>query len=468
MRSFAYSVLLLSLLVNNAVFAAEPSKSEAGKHEASSAPAKSDKPKDAAAEQKSEYEPDSLSQLNHEAVTAHREHKDDVAAHLMEKVVSGLEQEKVSDLSLAEALTNLGIIEKSAGKTKESDDAFARAKTIREKYHMPELETHLVDILPNVNFRKKGTEMTKETVEIMDGHDPEFPPDKLTDKSADAYSKLMASAHQHKRSGDVKNEFQDLRKALAIAHTMPKPNEKVLGAMNMLADTYRQIGRTYSAKMLFTECLAICDKLGKKDSAEYATLLDHTGQTLAALRQYDAAEKMMNQSIEIYKKALGPENPDIAITMCSLGELYIQQKQGEKGEKLLHDAIAMMKKSSLAADDMRIIMAEDYLSTYYAHHGKLKEAEDLQKELLAKMEKKFGKASPDLVLATNNLAQTLYREQKFSEADPLLKHCIELNQELYGPKHRRTLHAMGTYASFLEKTGHKDEADKILKQITAP
>lgn len=467
MRSFAYAVLLLSLIANHAVLAAEPSKAETGKTDSAAAPAaKSEKAKEASLEQKSEFEPDSLSQLNHEAAAAHREHKDDVAEHLMEKVVAGLEQEKGSELSLAEALSNLSLIQKSAGKTKESEDTHKRAKAIREQFHMSETETHLVDILPNPRFRKHGTDLVKETVDIIEGRDPQFPSEKLTDKSADAWTKVMASAQQHKRTGDIKNEFQDLRHALAIAQTMQKPNDKALSSMNMLADTYRQMGRPYSAKMLFSECLSICEKLGKGQSAEYATLLDHQGQTLTVLHQYEQAEKDLSQAIEIYKKALGPENPDVAITMCSLGELYLESKQEAKGEKLLQDSLQLMKKI-LPADDTRIMIAEDHLSHYYSHHGKLKEAEDLQRSLLATMEKKF-KGSPDLVLAMSNLAQTLYREQKYTEADPLLKRCIEINQQIYGPKHKRTLHAMGTYASFLEKTGHKEEADKILKQITAP
>lgn len=414
----------------------------------------------------SDYDPDSLAQLNHEAINAFRTEQFERAEKLMEQVVAGLDKEKHSELSLAEALTNLSIILKREGKeNKESQTAIARAKAIREKLHMPPIEHNLVDILPNANYRKQGTDMVKETSDILEGKDPLFPEGSIADKSAQAWSIVMLEAQQEKQKGDIKKEYMSLRKALAIAHAFPSPNDKIIASMNMLADAYRHMGRPYSARMLFLECLSLNEKLGKAESAEFATLLDHAAQTLLVLHEYDEAEKLLERAIQIYKKALGHENADLAMTMCTLGELYLQQKQDEKGEKLLTEALAMMKKT-LKSDDLRILISEDCLATYYSRKGRLKEADALQTAVVSKMEKVYGKANANLALAMNNLAQTKYRQQKYSEAEPLLKQCIEMNRRLYGQKHPKTRHSIGAYASFLEKTGKKQEADELLKEIT--
>lgn len=428
-------------------------------------------PKKAAAADKaklSDSEPDSLAQLNHESISAFKEHKYDIAEHLMEKVIAGLEKEKVSDLSLSEALENLGLILKEAGKAKESEAALARATQIRVKYHMPPAEAKMVDILPSETYRKQGTDMVKETADIVDGHDPMFPPESLTDKSAPAWTALIAAAqHDKETKGGLNKAFIDLRRALAIANTMPRPNDKVVSSMNMLAGVYRRLGRPYSARMLYLECMAQHEKLGKKDTADYATLLDNAAQTFLVLHETKEAEKMLERAIEIYKK-LPNESADLGMTMCTLGEVYLQQKENEKGEKMLVDGLAILKKTA-TPDDMRVLITQDNLADYYSHNGKLKEAEDLQKNVVASMEKVLaGKPHPDLTLALNNLAQTLYREKKFDEVDPLLKRCVDMNKQMFGDKHPKTLHAMGSYAQFLEKTGKKEEADKILKQITSP
>lgn len=455
--------VLLSLIVNLPV-SAESAKGETEKAEKVSTQSQSDV---GANKTKPSYEPDSIAHLNHEAINAHRDHKDEAAREMMSKVIAGLEQEKVSELSLAEAWGNMSLILKQQAKTSESNEALNKAQAIRTRYHMPPVEPNLVDILPNLHFRKQATEMVKETADILDGKDPLFPTEKLAKITPEAWSAAMESAKKFKNSGNTKQELVELRRALAIANALPRPNDKIVGSMNTLADLYRSMGRPYSARMFFLECVAVYEKLGKGDTAEHATLLDHAGQALIALREYAEAEKLLERAIAIYKKTLGAENADLAMAMCTLGELYIQQKEEAKGEKMLQDSRTMMKKV-LKPDDMRILVSEDYLAKYYAGHGKLKEAEELQTLVLNQMENKYGKTNPALIVAINNLAQTLFREQKYAEADPLFKRSIELTEQAYGPKHSRTRHARGLYAAFLEKTGHKDEAEKQLKESTAP
>ena len=414
----------------------------------------------------SEFEPDKLAQQNHEAISAYKEQNYDKASEIMEKVLEGLEQEKVSELSQAEVLANYSIILKKAGKQKEADENLELARAIRVKYHMPPVDLALVDILPTLAVRKQGTEMVKETADILEAKDPLFPPGTIKDLTPEGWSQAMAAALEQKKAKDTKAEFVSLRKALTIANTFPKPNDKVIATMNLLADLYRHMGRPYSARMLFLQCVAEHEKLGKADTADYATLLDHAAQTMLLLHENAEAEKLLERAVTIYKKVLGADSADLAMAMCTLGELYLQQKEEGKGEKTLADAIAMMKRT-LKPDDLRILIAEDFLATYYSRNGKLKEAEALQTSVVSGMEKKYTKANPDFALAINNLAQTMYRQQKYTEAEPLFKRCIQMNTELYGARHPKTMHSIGAYASFLEKTGKKAEADKLFKQLTA-
>jgi len=305
--------------------------------------------------------------------------------------------------------------------------------------------------LPNEAARRQATEMLRDTSNLIDGKDPLYPPDKLSIKTPAAWSAAMKEALKERDSGDVKTELLTLRRALAIAHILPQSNDKVIITMNMLADTYRHMGKAYSARMLFQHCIYLSEKMGKAETAQYATLLDHSAQTLISLGENEEAEKSLERAMETYKKALGNESVDLAMTMCTLGELYIKQKQEARGEKMLTDAISMMKKI-LKDDDSRILISEDCLAGYYFKHGRLKEAEELQSTIIAKMEKSGSKADPNLALALGDLAQTKYRLQKHDEAEALFKRCVEVNKELYGEKHPKTRHAVSTYSNFLEKT----------------
>lgn len=415
-----------------------------------------------------DFEPDSLCQLNHEALSAFKEHNYENAQHLMAKVVEGLEQEKVSDLSLCEALENLHLILLAESKAKESDEVLSRAREIRKKFHMPSSDPRMVEILPSAVVRKQGTEMVKETADIAEGRDPLFPADKLTDKTAEAWSALMIMAQHQRETGEQKKALVNFRKALAIANTFSKPNDKVVSSMNLLASVYRNLDRPYSARILYLECMNLHEKMGKVDSADYATLLDNAGQTFVVLHEYAEAQKMFERAEQIFKKTRGAESADLAMAMCNLGEVYLMLKEDEKGEQTIANALSIFRKT-LPPEDMRVLITADNLAEVYTRHGKLKEAEGLQRSLITTMEKVVGKGvHPDLCLAVNNLAQTLYREKKYTEAQPLLKRCIDMNKAIYGDKHPKTLSSISAYVTFLKKTGQQEEADQLLKQVTAP
>ena len=466
MRKHSLAAFLPLVVLNTAVGSAlaAPVNSENDM----SAPKAASPARTAAAAKAADLEPDSLAQFNHEALSAFKEHKYDLAQHLLEKVVAGLEEEKVSELSLAEALENLHLVLVAGAKTKEAEDTLLRARSIRAKFHLPPLEPRMVDILPNLSVRRQRTDGVKLLAEIIDGHDPLFPQDKLADKSPEAWSALMVTAQHERETGESKKAFLNYRKALAIANTFPKPNDKIVSTLNMLASVYRIMDKPSSARMLYLECMNLHQKMGKTETADYATLLDNAGQTFVVLHEYTEAEKILEHAISVFKKTVGPDSPDLAMAMCNLGEVYLMLKQDQKGEQTIAEALSIFR-NKLKPEDMRVLITADNLAEVYVKHGKLKEAEDLQKSVIATMEKLVGKGvHPDLCVALNNLAQTLYKEKKYSEAEPMLKRCIDMNAAIYGEKHIKTVHAIGNYASFLKETGRAEESEKLLKQITAP
>ncbi|MBX9690528.1 MAG: tetratricopeptide repeat protein [Candidatus Obscuribacterales bacterium] len=456
--TFRNLAAFLSAVFISCVFA-DSAKAENGAKAAE--PAK----KEASAEAEAAHHPDALAEANHEAINAFEHKKYEQARQLFEKVTLGLAKEPDSELSMAEVQENLGLVFKEEGKSKESEEAFAKSKDIRRKLHLPTLEPRMQELLPSSLYRKHMTELAKEISAIIDGHDPLFPTVKPAERSDENWAKLMRLAQQQKQSGELKAAFMTLRKALSIANTYTKPNDKVVTTMNMLAGTYRHLGRLFPARALYYECISEAEKMGKSESAGFATLLDNCSQVLSESHEYPEAEKMAERALVIYKKALGPESPDLAMSMCNLGEICLREKQDARGEKLIADSLQMMRKT-VKPDDMRLLVLEDNLAGVYVDHKKFKEAEDLQKSLLERMEKNLsGKAHLDLSIALNNLAQTYCRQQKFAEAAPLFKRCVEMNREIFGDKDPKTKHAIGVYAATLERLGEKEEAAKFLKEL---
>jgi tetratricopeptide (TPR) repeat protein len=468
-RSRPALLLSLVLLCGASCRPAQP----AGSDSDISAPARLETNKENPSQKKSSSnsEPDALAAINHKAITAFEDHQLDVAQQLMEKVVSGLSTEQGSELSLCQALENLHLILDSASKTKEAEQVLSRAGALRKKFHMPLSTPELVEIPPTAPARKQRTDLVSLTAAIVEGRDPLFGTVALSDKSADEWSSLMITARHQQETGELKKAAQSLRRALAIAAVLPPAtgNDKFCASLTQLAGVYRSLERLDCALILYLACAERYEKAAKAETADYANILANAGQTLFLLHDYTYAETIFERAAGAFKKALGPENADMAMVMCNLGQVYLADKQDQKGEETISGALSILRKV-LKPEDMRILITDDCLAQIYLKRGKLKEAEDLQKSIVATMEKVVGKgrANPDLCLSMNNLARTLYQEKKYTEAEPLLKTCIDMNKSLYGEKDSRFLQSINTYLVFLEKTGHKEEADRLLRQITAP
>lgn len=65
----------------------------------------------------------------------------------------------------------------------------------------------------------------------------------------------------------------------------------------------------------------------------------------------------------------------------------------------------------------------------------------------------------------NNLAAILVHEQRYVEADKLLRQAIEIKLRVAGPENLSTIHYMMNEASVRANMGELDESEKSLRQL---
>lgn len=397
-------------------------------------------------------EPDKIASLNHQAKIELDAGKVSEAAASMKQVISLLESEKNSDISLAEALENMYLVmeKKLQGKTlQEAEDLLVRAKAIRTKLHLPALSTkHFLELLPNESHRQQFNSNLKETAQIFDGEDPLHA--KLDKPSEEEWQAAIAEAEAEKKKHDIKKELVSLRKAVAIAHKLPGAEEKLVVSLNLLADAFMQMGRPNSARAAFAKCIQITEKLGKENSTEYATLLDHYAQVLVVLNEYDQAELLLYKSMSVFRKNKGEESVDLSMTLCTLAQLYLRRNETDRGIETLKQAVSIMEKV-LKPDDERIQISKEHLADAYLKKGMLKDADRIQTEILTNVEKHFGEKSPLVLHAAKALAATKSQEGSFAEAESLLKRCLELSQQIYGEGSPRTAQFKESFVLFQQK-----------------
>ena len=99
---------------------------------------------------------------------------------------------------------------------------------------------------------------------------------------------------------------------------------------------------------------------------------------------------------------LGPDHPDVAISLNDLANLYQRQSRYADAEMLYKRSLAISERA-LGPDHPDVAASLNNLAMLYKDRGRLPDAEQLIKESLAITEKGLGSNHPDLAVTLVNL-----------------------------------------------------------------
>ena len=126
----------------------------------------------------------------------------------------------------------------------------------------------------------------------------------------------------------------------------------------------------------------------KDEAAALETKVDE----LYRAGKYADAIPLAQRALAIREKALGPNHPDVAMSLKNLASLYRNQ-------------------------------------------GRYADAEPLYKRSLAIREKALGRDHPDIAQSLNNLAALYRRQGRYADAEPLYQRCIATKAATPTPSH---------------------------------
>ena len=186
-------------------------------------------------------------------------------------------------------------------------------------------------------------------------------------------------------------------------------------------------------------------KRGRKDSS-LATLYARMGQIYT--RRLAQAESQDYQAelalaIEYYRKAvdlqqeLGLEE-DLSSTLNNLANLYYAQGRYEQAEPLYLQALELYKRL-LGDNHPDVAMSLNNLAGLYEAQGRYEQAEPLYLQALELYKRLLGDNHPHVATSLNNLAY-LYRAQgRYEQAEPLYLQAVEIAERTLGSNHPNTV-----------------------------
>jgi eukaryotic-like serine/threonine-protein kinase len=197
-----------------------------------------------------------------------------------------------------------------------------------------------------------------------------------------------------------------------------------------------------------------------KDPELQAQMMYVMGSVYDNLGLYGRAQLLEQQSMEIRKRVLGPENQDTLRSMYLVAWNIERQGHYAEAEKLQRQALDVQKRV-LGLENLDTLRSAIFLAYVMHDEGNYVEAERLGRETLEIQKHVFGPEHPETLGSMHNLAIVLYQEGRYAEAEKLDRETLDIRRRVLGPEHPDTLNSTNNLANDLNSEGRYAEAEKL-------
>jgi tetratricopeptide (TPR) repeat protein len=148
------------------------------------------------------------------------------------------------------------------------------------------------------------------------------------------------------------------------------------------------------------------------------------------------ARELCLRSIKLLECGLGPEHPDVANVVHTLGTTYERQERYSDAERLYLRALRTAERAARAPDvDSFHAQVLDSLAGLYRVQGRYTDAEPLYQRAIALAEEALGPADIQLSQLLNNLAVLYKYTARFGEASELYQRALSITTKALGRNH---------------------------------
>jgi len=140
---------------------------------------------------------------------------------------------------------------------------------------------------------------------------------------------------------DVERAAEQLERSIALLEEHAPGSIEHVEALNALGALHYQLQEFDRSEELWLDALAHLAESDEEDVRWRQATVQHNLAVVDIIRgEYDRAEMLLNEALEIHREVLGPDNHTVANDMRSLALVYARRGEDEQAEQLYRDALA--------------------------------------------------------------------------------------------------------------------------------
>ncbi|MEM9293813.1 MAG: serine/threonine-protein kinase [Acidobacteriota bacterium] len=194
-----------------------------------------------------------------------------------------------------------------------------------------------------------------------------------------------------------------------------------------------------------------------------AELLLKVGEVYARLGDYDQAERLLEESLQLQRELGGEPDRRLATVLSDLGMVHYQTGDLESAERRLAESIALRRQ---LGEEENLIKPLNNLAGILMAQDRYAEAEVIYREGLEQRRAR-AQAHPEDVVAQRNLATSLrslatalMALEDLESAEPLLAESLALRQQIYGERSSRAATVVMSLGRLEHRRGRLEAAEE--------
>jgi superkiller protein 3 len=209
-------------------------------------------------------------------------------------------------------------------------------------------------------------------------------------------------AHSKRQFDEARRDYA---KAVDLAEKLQPHDQRLASALNYLGMEY--LGQDFTkADEAFSRELKVVEELYGPQSPNVAGPLQSLGGSAFTQKNYAAAQKYYLRALEANEKGYGEMSTQVAMSLMPLAQLFFMQKQYDQAEPYLLRAVKIYDSPPMQGDNMAM-MPVDALAHLYETWGKPEKAQLLEQRMISTIEKLYGPDSRFLVPVLTRQANSL-------------------------------------------------------------
>lgn len=199
------------------------------------------------------------------------------------------------------------------------------------------------------------------------------------------------------------------------------------------------------------------EEFSNEETEQMAMLLNNIGLVCNSQGEYNKALKFFQKALEISKKVLRENHPNIATNYNNIGTVYDIQGDYKEALNLFQKALEI-KKKVLGENHPDTANSYNNIGGVYYSQGNYKEALNFYQKSLEVKKKVLGENHPDTAITYNNIGGVYSSRGDYKKALNFYERALEIRKKVSGENHPDTANIYNNIGLVYDSQGNYKEA----------